>query len=81
MGFNVRKPVFRVTIKSFQNYPQGSYASGKCQGNLNFFKVREFYVVSGKNEFLLKCQGNVREFYNIQFESNDEKQKMARAVF
>ena len=20
---------------------QGSYASGKCQGNLNFFKVRE----------------------------------------
>ena len=21
---------------------QGSYASGKCQGNLKFFKVREF---------------------------------------
>ena len=36
---------------------QGSYASGKCQGNLNFFKVREFYVVSGKHECLLKCQG------------------------
>ena len=43
--------------------------------------VREFNVVSGKNDFLLKCQGNVREFYNIQFASNNEKQKMARAVF
>ena len=29
---------------------QGSYASGQCQGNLNFFKVREFYDLSGKNE-------------------------------
>ena len=50
-------------------------------GNLNFFKVREFYVVSVKNGYLLKCQGNVREFYNFQFVSNDEKQKIARAVF
>ena len=54
-------------------------------GKFKFFQgqgiVREIYVVSGKNEFLLKCQGNVREFYNIQFESNDEKQKMAKAVF
>ena len=52
------------------------------QGNLNFFKVREFYVMSGKNECFLKCQGNVREFYNLQFVSNDEKQKMTslRAV-
>ena len=41
---------------------QGSYASGKCQGNLNFFKVREFHNLSGKIDFLLKCQGNVREF-------------------
>ena len=32
------------------------------QGNFNFFKVREFYVLSGKNEFVQKCQGNVREF-------------------
>ena len=57
----------------------------EMSGKFKFFQgqgiVREFYVVSGKNEFLLKCQGNVREFYNIQFESNDEKQKMARAVF
>ena len=52
---------------------QGSYASGKCQGNFIFFKVREFYVVSGKNECFLKCQGIVREFYNIHFLSNDEK--------
>ena len=36
---------------------QGSYASGKFK----FFQgqgiVREFYVVSGKNECFLKCQG------------------------
>ena len=43
--------------------------------------VREFYVVSVKNGYLLKCQGNVREFYNFQFVSNDEKQKYARTVF
>ena len=57
---------------------QGSYASGKCQGNLNFFKVRE---LSGN--FML-CQGkmnvciNVREMSgNLQFPilSNDKKQK------
>ena len=38
----------------------GSYVSGKCQGNLNFFQgqgiVREFCDVSGKNEILQKCQ-------------------------
>ena len=54
-------------------------------GKLKFFQgqgiVREFYVVSGKNECILKCRGNVREFYNFQFVSNDEKQKMTRAVF
>ena len=43
--------------------------------------VREFYVVSGKNECLLKCQGNVREFYNFQLLSYDENYKMAREVF
>ena len=54
-------------------------------GKFKFFQgqgiVREFYVMSGKNECFLKCQGNVREFYNFQFVSNDEKQKMTRAVF
>ena len=48
-------------------------------GKFIFFQgqgiVREFYVVSGKNEFLLICQGNVREFYNFQFVSNDENRK------
>ena len=39
---------------------QGSYASGKGQGNLIFFKVRE---LSGKHEILSKYQGIVREFY------------------
>ena len=42
---------------------------------------REFYVETGKNEFLLKCRGNVREFYNFQLVSNVVKQKMAKAVF
>ena len=37
--------------------------------------------MSVKNGYLLKCQENVREFYNFQFVSNDEKQKIARAVF
>ena len=37
--------------------------------------------MSGKTEFLLKCQGNVREFCNFKFVPNDEKQKMAREVF
>ena len=31
--------------------------------------------MSVKNRHLLKCQGNVREFYNFQFVSSDEKQK------
>ena len=51
----------------------------EMSGKFKFFQgqgiVREFYVVSGKNECLLKCQGNVREFYNLQLVSNDEKQK------
>ena len=38
-------------------------------------------MVSGKTAYLLKCHGNVREFYNFQFVSNDWKQKVARAVF
>ena len=50
-------------------------------GKFNFVKVRElsgdFYVVSVNNRYLLKYQGNVREFYNFQFISNDEKQKIA----
>ena len=37
--------------------------------------------MSGKNECLPKCQGNVREFYNLQSVSYDENYKMARAVF
>ena len=28
--------------------------------------VREFHNLSGKIEFLLKCQGNVREFQNFK---------------
>ena len=57
----------------------------EMSGKFKFFQgqgiIREFYVVSGKNEFLLKCQGNVREFYNFQFVSNDEKQKKRLGQF
>ena len=57
----------------------------ETSGKFKFFQgqgiVREFYVVSVKNRYLLKCQGNVREFYNFHFVSNDEKQKIARTVF
>ena len=57
----------------------------EMSGKFYFFQgqgiVREFYVVSGKNESFLNCQGNVREFYNFQFVSNDKKQKMIRAVY
>ena len=38
----------------------------EMSGKLKFFQgqgfVREFYL-SGKNEILSKCQGNVRKFY------------------
>ena len=38
----------------------------EMSGKFKFFQgqgiVREFYVVSGKNEGFQKCQGNVREF-------------------
>ena len=45
---------------------QGSYVSGKYRGNLKKFQgqgiVREFHIVSVKSEYLLKCEGKVREF-------------------
>ena len=46
---------------------QGSYASGKCQGNLNFFKVRE---LSGN--FML-CQGKMNVFKNVREMSGNFK--------
>ena len=50
-------------------------------GKFIFFKVRElsgnYMLCQGKMKVFL----NVREFYNFQFVSNDEKQKMTRAVF
>ena len=57
----------------------------EMSGKFKFFQgqgiVREFYVVSVKNGYLQKCQGNVREFCHFQYVSNDEKKKIARAVF
>ena len=46
---------------------QGSYASGKCQGNLNFFKVRE---LSGN--FML-CQGKMNVLFNVREMSGNFK--------
>ena len=44
---------------------------GEMSGKFNFFQgqviVREFYDVSGKNEILQKCQGNVRELYILSW--------------
>ena len=41
----------------------------EMSGKFKFFQgqgiVREFYAVSVKNEILLKCQENVREFYKL----------------
>ena len=79
-------PEFRILWLTFHR-KLGPKKSGfirirEMSGKFKFFQgqgiVREFYVVSVKNGYLLKCQGNVREFYNFQFLSNDEKQKIAR---
>ena len=43
-----------------QRSKQGSYASGKCQGNLNFFKVRE------KSGNFMLCQGKMNVFSNVR---------------
>ena len=44
-----------IKRKRVDEYLQGSYASGKCQGNLKFFKVRElsgnFIICQGKLNF------------------------------
>ena len=50
----------------------------EMSGKFYFFQgqgiVREFNVVSGKNDCFLKCQGNIRDFYNFQFVSNDVRE-------
>ena len=73
------------TPNGVQSVASGFIRVREMSGKFKFFQgqgiVREFYVVSGKNENLLKCQGNVREFYNFQFVSSDKKQKMAMAYY
>ena len=63
----------------FTKLTSGFIRVREVSGKFKFFQgqgiVREFYVVSVKNGYLLKCQGNVRECFNFQFVSNDEKQK------
>ena len=77
--------IFKIAIYSLLNTVQGSYALGKCQGILIFFKVRElsgnFILCQGKMKF---CQ-NVRELYisvlrwkkgiDFLFQNNDFKYK------
>ena len=52
--------------KFLRRKPTGFIHVREMSGKFKFFQgqgiVREFYVVSGKNECFLKCQGNVREF-------------------
>ena len=44
-----------ILCQDYRIIRQGSYASGKCQGNLKFFKVRElsgnFIICQGKLNF------------------------------
>ena len=63
-----------------KKYLQGTYASGKCQGNLKIFKVRElsgnFIICQGKLNFAKmsgKCQG-ILEF-QMKFRFSNKKKK------
>ena len=55
-----------VSTQSDQSLP-GFIRVREMSGNFKFFQgqgiVREFHIMSGKNEILSKCQGIVREFY------------------
>ena len=58
-------PWFRVPSERLEELRsgglnQGSYASGKCQGIFNFFKVRE---LSGN---FMMCQGKVKFCQNVR---------------
>ena len=50
--------------------PAGFIRVREMSGKFKIFQgqgiVREFHNLSGKIEFLLKCQGNVREFKNFK---------------
>ena len=50
-------------ISSIFDRVQGLYTSGKCQGNLIFFKVRELSGNSVMSKGKMKFCKNVREFY------------------
>ena len=54
-------------------HEQGSYASGKFKIFQGQGIVREFHNLSGKIEFLLKCQG-ILEF-QIKFRFSNKKRK------
>ena len=67
------KPKSPVPKNNLVVFPAGFIRVRDMSGKFKFFQgqgiVREIYVVSVKNRYLLKCQGNVREFYNFQFVS------------
>ena len=60
-------PCFHCSHKSTNTFISGFIHVREMSVRFNFFQglgiVREFCDVSGKNEILHKCQGNVREFY------------------
>ena len=63
---------------------QGSYASGKLKIFQGQGIVREFHNLSGKIEFLLKCQGILEFQMKFRFSNKKKRReilKMARAVF
>ena len=64
MLINVKHLTFISMITGFIRVREMSGKLKKIQGQ---GIVRELYVVSVKNRYSLKCQGNVREFYNFQF--------------
>ena len=54
---------------------QGSYASGKFKTFQGQGIVREFHNLSGKIEFLLKCQGILEFQMKFRFSNKKKEEK------
>ena len=61
--------ILTYVLGAQKNLLSGFIRLREMSGKFKFFQgqgiVREFYAVSMKNEVLLKCQGNVREFLKL----------------
>ena len=57
----------KMLLLNALNLISGFICVREMSGNFKFFQgqgiVREFHIVSWKNEILSKCKGIVREFY------------------